>query len=87
MAKKTKTGELFKPKAVSNFKDIDAELNRLETFVEDHDEIPDTSRKEVIKIVNGYRERINAKQNHLSNVGFFNTAYGMVNKFIESLTE
>lgn len=86
MAKK-KNAETFKAKAVSNFPQIASEFDRLETFIEDSNDIPETAKNEIKKTVKGYRDRTNAKQNQISNVAYFNSAVNITNQFIESLTE
>lgn len=86
MAKKTKA-EIFKAKAVNNFTQVTGEFERLETFIEDSSDIPAHAKPELKNTVKGYQDRTNAKQNHLSNVAYCESAIGIINKYVESLTE
>lgn len=86
MAKKTKA-ELFKAKAANNFTQVTGEFERLETFIEDSSDIPAHAKPELKNMVKGYQDRTSAKQNHVANIAYLESATGLLNKYIESLTE
>ena len=87
MAKTKNTIEKFEAKPTINFKEIDAEFGRLETFISDESEIKPKAKEEIQKLVECYQVQTSAKKNHLTNLGFFNTAVSYVNLYVESLNK
>ncbi len=77
---------LFKQKTANNHREIAEQFTKLESFIEGHEQIPESNKDKIKAVVQGYSERTGEKINHLTNVALMSTAVNWTNKYIESLT-
>lgn len=85
---KTKTQiEKFEAKQTINFKEVDAEFGRLESFIEDSTDFEPHVKEELVKLVQSNKANTGEKRPHLTNLAFLNTAIAWVNKYIDTLNK